>query len=768
MRVIYDRIIKLPENGLKTFPVRVISEESVNAIMSFDGVKIVCYNCSGKDYLGNDFIKTVNLKNGAEQNFWCVASGAGSGFLTVSNENGKVLFKDEITVVKSSDKTPDPFFEDDSLNRIAWLNSDSAIDDRVTKPYIPVKACGDTVKILGREIEFSNNGFPAQITSYFNEGVKITKNPVRLLSAPVDFIVTGEKFENRSFNLNRRTDRAIIESVSESGNFILRVKASSEFDGFTEFKVSLECKNDTEISDARLCLPFNAERLKYFIGLGKKGGAFDKSLEWKWNENVNQDGFWAGAVNVGLKIRFKGENYVKPFVNIYYNHRKLNKPESWDNGGKGGIKFENGNFVAYGGDRLVKKGEVLRFDFDILVTPLKEIDLKKQFGARYYHYMYNSDEWLASAEKGGANIINVHHGNDLNPYINYPFTEISALKEFTRKAHESGILVKPYYTVRELTVNAPEFKVFRDLGHEIIAVKDPNEKSCLWQGEAKEWILKNVGDDVIPAWRQQLKGKKYNNAFDSAVITEGQSRLCNFYIEGLKYLVRHADIDGIYIDDVAYDRNTMKRVRKILDEKPTAYIDFHQWNSFVDAGGKENCAVQYAELYPYVDKCWIGEGFDYGESPEFWLIETSGIPFGVMSEMMDSGNKYRGLLFGETNRLGWETNKSDPLDVWQIFDDYNLSDCEMIGWWDERNSVELSNTAIRATEFIAGKKRYIATANFSNKKQETEISIKGLTEYSLRAPFIERFQDGRDINDKLILNGGEGLFIEVFCEQDNN
>ena len=88
-----------------------------------------------------------------------------------------------------------------------------------------------------------------------------------------------------------------------------------------------------------------------------------------------------------------------------------------------------------------------------------------------------------------------------------------------------------------------------------------------WQKEAAEWIEKNIGDDVICAWRQPLKGEKYKDEYDASVLTEGQSRLCNFYVEGLDYLVKNVDIDGIYIDDTAYDRTTMKRVRKILDKK---------------------------------------------------------------------------------------------------------------------------------------------------------------------------------------------------------
>ena len=760
VQVDYERVVKLPVGGLKTFVVKVTADKNVKTELCFSGITAVCYNCGGRDYLGNAFTQAVNIAAGVTQNFWCTAFAAGNGFLVLKDESGDVLFKGDIRAEETDDVASDPF-DGENLGKAAWLNSDSAIDERVVKPFVPVKLLGDTAEILGRKIKFSKLGFPSQIVSYFNDGVKICDKRTELLSAPIEFTVASEKFENLSVKSESLADKAVIFSENESENFVLNVKATAEFDGFAEFNVSLVCKNDTEISDAGLIVPFNPERLKYFAGLGKKGGSFDKSLDWKWNENFNQDGFWAGAVNVGLKIKFKGANYVKPFVNIYYVHRKLNKPESWDNSGRGGIKFENGAFIAYSGKRTVRKGDVLHFDFETLITPCKEIDLKKQFGSRYFHAMYGSDEWLGKAVRGGANVINVHHGNDLNPYINYPFTEIDALAKFTKSAHEKGMRVKPYYTIRELSINAPEFKIFRDLGYEIIAERNKSEESKLWQGEAEEWIVKNVGDDVIPAWRQPLKGKKYKDTFDSAVITDGRSRLCNFYVEGLKYLMKKADIDGIYIDDVAYDRNTMKRVRKVLDEKDGTLIDFHQWNCFADIGGNGNCVVLYAELYPYVDRCWIGEGFDYDESPEYWLVETSGIPFGVTSEMMDSGNLYRGLLFGETNRLGWETNDSDPPCVWEIFDRYDLSDGEMIGWWDERNSVKLSDTNIRATEFIVKDKRYVALANFSDRTLESDISIENLTDYSLYAPTIKNFQTEERIGNKIVLNGRSGLFLEV-------
>jgi len=728
----YNNEIIIPRCGIKTFVVTVRSDEAVDVFLRFDGIGAICYNCQGKNYLGESFEKTVYLEKNTPHVFRCAASADGCGRLIVCDGAGNVLYSGGIKAVRCDEGNEEPFSDANSLNRIAWLNSDIGIDHSVPEPFVPVKRLEKSVKILGREVFFDELGLPSDIISYFNKGAKICGRATHILSDKIQLLVGNERFSNISVNGTTYEDKADIICVNESENFTMHVEANAEFDGFIGYKISLLCKKDIRINDVALRLPVNRDCLKYFIGLGKKGGLFDGNINWKWDENFNQDGFWTGDVNAGLKIKFKGANYVKPFVNIYYNHRRLNRPESWDNAGKGGIRFEDDCFYAYSGERRIKSGESLRFDFDLLITPFKEIDLSKQFSMRFFHTMFDSETWLERAKAGGANIINVHHGNDLNPFINYPFAEECALKDFVAKAHESGIKVKVYYTIRELTVNMPEFKFFRELGYEILAGRNKNTEVASWQKEAEKWINENVGADVIPAWRQPLKGRKYKGFYDSAVITEGQSRLCNFYAEGLDYLIKKTDIDGIYIDDVAYDRTTMKRVRKILDQKETAFIDFHQWNHYTDIAGRGNCAVMYAELYPYVDKCWIGEGFDYDETPEFWLIETSGIPFGVMSEMMDTGNQYRGLLFGMTNRFGWETNESSPFAVWKIFDDYKLGESELIGWWDDRNEVTLSDGNVRASEYRIFNERYVAIANFSDKTVKTEISVDGVTDCFFR------------------------------------
>ncbi|WP_230675469.1 glycoside hydrolase domain-containing protein, partial [Bacteroides fragilis] len=60
----------------------------------------------------------------------------------------------------------------------------------------------------------------------------------------------------------------------------------------------------------------------------------------------------------------------------------------------------------------------------------------------------------------------------------------------------------------------------------------------------------------------------------------------------------------------------------------------------------------------------FGEYFKYEKSPEYWLTDVSGIPFGMMSEMLqDGGNPYRGMLYGMTAR---EPMESVPSQLWKV------------------------------------------------------------------------------------------------------
>ena len=123
------------------------------------------------------------------------------------------------------------------------------------------------------------------------------------------------------------------------------------------------------------------------------------------------------------------------------------------------------------------------------------------------------------------------------------------MKAYIDEAHAKGLKVKIYYTVRELSNRAPELFALRSLGDEILSTGP---------GGGFSWLQEHLVSDYIAAWFvPDLK--------DAAVINTGVSRWHNYYVEGLNWLVKNVGIDGLYIDDVAFDRTTMKRVRKVLD-----------------------------------------------------------------------------------------------------------------------------------------------------------------------------------------------------------
>ena len=80
----------------------------------------------------------------------------------------------------------------------------------------------------------------------------------------------------------------------------------------------------------------------------------------------------------------------------------------------------------------------------------------------------------------------------------------------------------------------------------------------------------------------------------------------------------------------------MKRVRKVLDRRrPGALIDLHSANQYNPRDGFAASANLYLEHFPYIDRLWFGEYFDYDAPPDYWLVEISGIPFGLMGEMLE-------------------------------------------------------------------------------------------------------------------------------------
>ena len=122
-------------------------------------------------------------------------------------------------------------------------------------------------------------------------------------------------------------------------------------------------------------------------------------------------------------------------------------------------------------------------------------------------------------------------------------------------------------------------------------------------GEASQ----ELGEDrprVAPRPVESGVGGQTGGVADAAILTSGASRWYNFYVEGINWLARNVPIDGLYLDDVAYDGRILKRVRKVLDRaRRGCLIDLHS-NTLFSIGP----ANQYTEFFPYVNRLWFGEG----------------------------------------------------------------------------------------------------------------------------------------------------------------
>lgn len=731
---------------------------------------LTCFNLHGVDFTGKPFTTRVDVPKGRVQPLWMgldvpadAKPGVYRGEVTIAADGVEpqrvplsITVEEGVAVAHGDD---DPF----KLTRLRWLDSTLAQDDTLVKPFTAVTVKGANLGVLGRDVVLADSGLPAQILSRFDERMTgFAKQPRALLQAPVRLVVedaAGAHALSAKGTPKVETDgpaRVHWTVSGDAGPLRGEVKASLEADGTLQYAIALQADKDTAIGDVRLEIPLRGDVARYQLGLGLQGGEAPASYSWRWNVRNHQDGAWIGAVNAGLEFHLRDEHYLRPLNTNFYQQQPLRIPSSWDNGGQGGIELarEKERYLvkAFSGPRTMQAGQTLRYDIVLRITPFKTIQPAKHFAQRFFHKYGDLDAIKAD----GANVVNIHHATPINPWINYPFLEAEAMRKYIDAAHQRGMRVKIYDTVRELSDRAPELPMLESLGHEVISAG---------KGGGFSWLQEHLDGDYIAAWHVPENR-------DAAVINAGQSRWHNYYIEGLDWLARNEGIDGLYLDDVAYDRTTMKRVRKVLQaHRPDPLIDLHSANQYNPRDGYINSALLYMELFPYIDRLWFGEYFDYEKtSPAYWLTEISGIPYGLMGEMLQNdGNPWRGMVFGMTSRLGW-SDKSDPRPLWKLWDDFGIAQADMVGWWVHDAPVKTGREDVLATSYVRkGKGALVALASWAPEKTDAKLSIDwkalGLdpSRATLVAPAVPGFQPAATFKpgEAIPVEPGKGWLLRV-------
>ena len=158
-------------------------------------------------------------------------------------------------------------------------------NSRGKTPVIPVpwkglkKGSGNTVSGTVFAYEFENSPLPRQITA----------GGTKLFSRPAELVLNGRKVnfntvENSRFSAEENTFTA----KAKEGSFNITADVTTEFDGFTWVKLTLDPGNKTQISSLKLDFPFKKTSSTLFNSMNKFYMNYQKGHVGKFkNYNMN-------------------------------------------------------------------------------------------------------------------------------------------------------------------------------------------------------------------------------------------------------------------------------------------------------------------------------------------------------------------------------------------------------------------------------------------------------------------------------------------------
>ncbi len=735
---------------------------------------IRCINLGGVDWEGRAFQKRFEVELGQVCPLWVLVdvpldapAGEYSGEIILQPQGAgpaahPPVSRVQVTLAVAGEALPDHGWRDAwRQSRLGWLDSTRGSEDTVMAPYQPLKMEGDTIYLLNRSLRFGPIGFPESLVSNGHE----------LLAAPLTFRVDALRF-NLLSQETRQVGAARICRVwhSQSDGLRMEVAAQVDFDGCLEYRVRLQADRSLHTQEICLSLALPSALTEYFMGLGVRGGKTPAQVDWKWDIDRITNMLWTGSPQAGLHLNLMHSQDVWPQA---YTYRPWGTPVSWDHGGGGTCTFrreaETSLIDACCGPRDWQPGEVEEYRFRLLVTPFKPLD-PKQWAYRYWSktalHLPDPDDGPAH----GVTIAHLHHGTaGVNPWINYPFLTIDSIWAFRERLTRLGYQdVDLYYTLREISSHMSEVWALRSLGSEIYIGSEPGMKTdgevALYQSSGGyAWLQEHLVDGYSRAWMHVYE----NGEVDASIATQGLSRLHNFYVEGMDLLMKATGCGGLYLDGLAYGRGVLQRVARVMAENRADYrIKFHSGNNFDYADWRCNVLLQYAEHLPYITDLWIGEMFDYDLPPDYWLVEMSGLPFGLTSEMLnyeDGGNPWRGMLYGMDGRM----HPSAP-HLWKVWDKFGIKDAALWGYWDAGCPVQTGQEDILATVYLKPGQAFVALASWRKEDAQVRLAFDwtalGLDPETARlaAPEIEAFQPAASFRpgDEIRVAAGKGwLFI---------
>jgi hypothetical protein len=162
--------------------------------------------------------------------------------------------------------------------------------------------------------------------------------------------------------------------------------------------------------------------------------------------------------------------------------------------------------------------------------------------------------------------------------------------------------------------------------------------------------------------------------------------------------------------------------------------------------------------------------YDYDLPPDVWLVEMSGIPFGLTSEMLNyenGGNPYRGMVFGMTGR-----QHPSAAAMWRFWDEFGIQSAEWLGYWSPRCPVKADRADVKCSVYRKPGKALIALGHWPE-DASPEVAVRLQIDWqalgidparaTLRAPAIDGFQPAREfkVGEPIPVSRGKGWLLEL-------
>ncbi len=732
---------------------------------------VTCFNTKGTDAQGVKFKRSLPLKRNEIKpvfigvNLQKADLGRYSIDVKIGDENVKLYLNvnDELVFNNGYDNGS-------NLARLDWLNSTAYRNKKIIKGYEAIGVEKNILSFTGKKVSFTSDGLIENVQSYFGESNALSEEGTkRLFSRPVELQIEGQKVKYNKVKLSTRVNRAYVQGDGRSEKLKVEINASAGYEGMLSYDLKITAEKDAILPSVNLNMYFSAH--DYLVGLGKEGGRLTEDVEYRWSEARPAGNVFIGDINCGAVVRFKNSESARTPIYDLYSATPIEVPrDTWDNYGQGSLSLvrtnEGATLTARTGRVIIKAGESKHLYFDIALTPFKPLSLKEMFGNRLSRdgVELTYAAMLTRAKQEKLDYVCLRNAGVLNPYINYPFDKVEELKTLAMEAHRMGLGMGISYGLRDMSTRAQETFAFKALGDEIIYRTEKNEGT-------EKALIDYLGDGVVEADKKTFLQGELGMGKDISYYTTPHSRIDNFFVEGVNYLVKYADLDAISMVDPTLSRDTVERVAKCVASKRSGrgVIELGVSNRFNAKNGYTNSLTTYMDVLPFINKLYMDKGYDFSRDADYILTEVSGLIYGMSADSHFEAGITRSLIYGMMPKFGDDETVSRALgDINKLFKDFDIENAELKGFWDKTNPIKVDNTKVYCTSYIKDGNMIAIFYNSNDVTTTFEVGVENKFGYTtlgkkVRAPEIEGLQSARKINfgKPLKLKAHQGMIVYV-------